>query len=196
MSITMSSHTTFFTAARQSKSKYTCEKEWARHFARAYYHEIDANPGFLTIYNKLLSGLEDTRGERSTQPSTQPSIERRSKRITKSSTMINAHASVEQQNVRVTRSSTRSSAEKANTFVKAGEQTEVERKRGKYELNCILYKEYNDWHDAFEAEAKEDEGVSADDRWSWHAAKALSRKTGVSADALVPVVQAWLLEKS
>ncbi len=178
----MSSHN-FFTVARQSKSKYTCEKEWARHFARAYYHEIDTNPGFLTIYNKLLSGAEDTRTQR-TQRSTKPST-----RSTKSS----SRASVEKQNVRVTRSSTRSSNE---AFAKAGEQTDAERKRGKHELNCILYKEYNDWYDAFEAEAKEDDGASADDRWSWYAAKTLSRKTGIATDTLLPVVQAWLLEKS
>jgi hypothetical protein len=130
------SHTAFFAKARQSKSNYACEKEWARHFARAYYHEIDATRGFLPIYNQLLSE---------------------------------------------TSMRTRASVKNAKS-----EQTDAEYKRGKHELNRILHKEYNNWYDAFE----DSEG------WCRHAAKKLSRKTGIEIDALVPVVQAWLLEKS
>ena len=136
----------FFTA-HQAKSNYACEKEWARHFARVYYHEVDKTPGFLTIYTQLLSSVE---------------------RVQK-------------------RPVTRSSAKPV--FAAPNEQTDAERRRGKYEFNRILHKEYNEWYDAFMEEDNKD-------GWLHHAAQRLSRKTGVSAEAIRPVVEAWLLEKS
>ena len=63
---------------------------------------------------------------------------------------------------------------------------------GRSQFNKFLFSEFETWYSAFEAEADEDEGgASAASRWVYHCAKKLSR-TGLAADALVPVVEAWL----
>jgi hypothetical protein len=41
----------------------------------------------------------------------------------------------------------------------------------------------------------EDESPDAAERFSWHCAKSISRRTGLREDVIVPVVGAWLLEK-
>jgi len=69
----------------------------------------------------------------------------------------------------------------------------LEWSEGRSQFNKILLSEFENWYSAFEAEA-EDEGAdssSAASRWVYHCAKKLSR-TGLSVDALVPVVEAWL----
>jgi hypothetical protein len=64
-------------------------------------------------------------------------------------------------------------------------------------MNAVLFGEYSKWWDAFEAEAEEqNDGYSAADRFSWHAAKILSRKTGLGPSEIQPVVGAWLIEHS
>lgn len=63
--------------------------------------------------------------------------------------------------------------------------------QGRSKFHKFLLSEYETWYSAFEAEAEEDEGPSAASRWAYHCAKKLSR-TGLSAEALVPVVEAWL----
>jgi hypothetical protein len=65
--------------------------------------------------------------------------------------------------------------------------------QGRSQFHKFLLSEYETWYSAFEAEA-DDEGLdssSAAARWVYHCAKKLSR-TGLSAEALVPVVEAWL----
>jgi hypothetical protein len=69
---------------------------------------------------------------------------------------------------------------------------------GKVILNTILFKQYNDWWEAFEQEAKEDLdkiGWTAEKRFANHAAKILYRKVDreIPREDLVPVVEAWLL---
>jgi len=64
---------------------------------------------------------------------------------------------------------------------------------GRSQFNKILFSEFENWYSAFEAEADEEGGASAASRWVYHCAKKLSR-TGLSVDALVPVVEAWLNE--
>ena len=192
---------TFFRTAQESKSNYACERVWARHFARMYYHEIDSSPGFLTIYNQLLSLSEENRVSNRASKGA-------SKRVSNHvSQRVSTHVSN-----RVTRSSSTKAATapsasapslaptRTKTATQAATKTEAEteRARGKAVLNRILFKEYNDWFEAFEAEAEEDQAAdaaSASDRWSWHVARKLALKTGIPMRNLAPIAQAWLIEK-
>jgi len=75
----------------------------------------------------------------------------------------------------------------------SAQQDALEWSQGRSQFNKILFSEFENWYSAFEAEA-DDEGTdspSAASRWVYHCAKKLSR-TGLSVDALVPVVEAWL----
>ena len=78
-----------------------------------------------------------------------------------------------------------------------GEQTAAESRLARAELNKILYSEHSKWWDSFVAEARDDEddSATASDRFSWHCAKILSRKTDLSQDELAVVVAAWLVAK-
>ena len=69
---------------------------------------------------------------------------------------------------------------------------------GRAELNSVLFREHTRWWDAFVAEAKEDtyDSATASDRFSFHCAKILNKRTGLSVNHLSTVVGAWLLEKT
>lgn len=82
-----------------------------------------------------------------------------------------------------------------DVFVEDNKQTDAEEKKGRYLLNKVLYSEFNKWYDAFVDEALEDsseDAMNADERFCWHSAKILSRKTDIRAGQLYPIVQAWL----
>lgn len=81
-----------------------------------------------------------------------------------------------------------------NAIVPEGQQTAAEERLARNELNRILFREYNNWYEAFEAEAAEDlvENLSAEDRFSRHCAKILSRRTGLRSDLLETIVGGWL----
>lgn len=65
--------------------------------------------------------------------------------------------------------------------------------QGRLILNRILFKEYRDWYEAFEQEAQEDDqDLTAEDRFSWHCAKILSRKADVPREDCQLIVGAWL----
>ena len=66
---------------------------------------------------------------------------------------------------------------------------------GRAQLNSILFSEYEKWWDAFSDEAAEDmdDSSTAEDRFSYHCARILRRKTGLKEDVLAAVVGAWLL---
>ena len=68
---------------------------------------------------------------------------------------------------------------------------------GRAKLNSILFREYALWWDAFVEEVAEDVkgAASATDRFSYHCARIISRKTGLRDDVVAPVVGAWLIEK-
>jgi hypothetical protein len=70
---------------------------------------------------------------------------------------------------------------------------------GKAELNRFLFKEYETWFPAFEAEEAEDyseDAPSAEARWTLQCAKKLSKRFGLKVEYLASVVGAWLLEHS
>lgn len=76
-----------------------------------------------------------------------------------------------------------------------GRQTLAEQRLARSELNRTLFREFNTWYDAFEAEAAEDPergAASAEERFSRHCAKILGRRTGLRQDLLESVVCGWL----
>ncbi len=81
--------------------------------------------------------------------------------------------------------------------VAEAEPVEDEYKQGQRMLQKIMYREYNNWYSAFEDEAKEDkskDAMTADERFQWHCAKVLSRKTDIPAEVITPIIGAWLHE--
>jgi len=62
---------------------------------------------------------------------------------------------------------------------------------GKAEI-AFLYKEFNLWYSAFEAEAEEEGGLSAANRWLYQTCQKLSRRTGLTMAELDGEVSSWL----
>jgi hypothetical protein len=62
---------------------------------------------------------------------------------------------------------------------------------GKAEI-AFLYKEFNLWYSAFEAEAEEEGGATAATRWTFQACQKLSRRTGLTMGQLEGEVSSWL----
>jgi len=58
----------------------------------------------------------------------------------------------------------------------------------------FLYREFDLWFSAFEAEAEE-EGTSAEEGWAYQTAKKFSKRTGLSMPYLTSVISQWVHEK-
>lgn len=147
----MVNETSFFASAQKARSNFSCEKEWARHYAREYFHSVNSTPGFLPIYNRLLSTPVETPARVTRRTVSKP------------------------------------------VFARPGQQTTAEEDLAKRQLNQVLHREYEAWYDAFKEEAAEaGEPASTNARWARHAARILSRRTGISAAELEPIAEAWL----
>lgn len=99
--------------------------------------------------------------------------------------------------VRAARYSSQHGAQSSSPRVSENQEeaSEVEMTLGNNVFNRFLFKEYETWYSAFDAEADEDpDGPDADTRWTLQAAKKLQRRTGLSLNNLIPVVGAWLLK--
>ena len=150
---------------------------WARAEARTFYYLSDGHYPFVTAWKFLTTYGEDREDDED---------ERR-----------------QEQRVEAAQQATRDFEDAAlvnnfSAFAVDGEQTDAERRGARAELNRILFREHSRWWDAFEAEAADDMDADAPDaaeRFSWHCAKIISRRTGLREDVIVPVVGAWLLEK-
>jgi len=79
-----------------------------------------------------------------------------------------------------------------NLFTADGDPTMAETALGKTQFNAFMFKEFDLWYSAFEAEAEE-EGISAEDAWTFQTAKKISKRTGLSMKYLTAVIGAWLL---
>lgn len=233
----------FAQEAREAQESFPDAKSWARAFARKFYHEVSDTPGFLPIYNTLLSLSNETPeqqiahlnfednfdaefekalttidhyGDLDTWARAEANriyhvFDRQTKwKVIYDSILEKAyeyiHLAEEQEqeqrsNRRSTSSnhgSTSSNAAAAPVFAEDDEPTEAEQKEGRNQLNRILHREFENWWDAFVAEAEEDsskKAPSAEDRFCLHAAKVLEKKTGIDREELKPVVGAWLQAK-
>lgn len=168
--------------ALKNSEDFNNEKEWARSHARHLFHELDRKTPFLELYNLLMNEFDkafdqEFPDEEENNDSDEEYLPYQQKKKSPS-----------------------------NTFTKDGDQTDAERKQGKYMLNKVLCKEYNDWYDAFQEEAKEElqfvknNGESniptGDQRWIHHSSKLLNRKTNIPTETIKPVVEAWLMERN
>ena len=93
------------------------------------------------------------------------------------------------------KSATNYSEASPTTFATDNDPTYAEDALGKAQFNAFLFKEYDTWFPAFEAEAK-DEGATVDTahyRWTFQTAKKLSKRVGLSMNYLEAVIGAWLL---
>lgn len=70
--------------------------------------------------------------------------------------------------------------------------TMAEEALGKTEFNTFMFKEFDLWFSAFEAEAAE-LGTSAEECWTFQTATKLSKRTGLSMTYLTAIIGAWLL---
>ena len=77
-------------------------------------------------------------------------------------------------------------------FTANGDATMAEAALGKAQFNTFMFKEFDLWFSAFEAEAAE-LGTSAQECWTFQTAKKLSKRTGLSMTYLTAVIGAWLL---
>ena len=77
-------------------------------------------------------------------------------------------------------------------FTAGGDPTMAEAALGKAQFNRFMFKEFDLWFSAFEAEAAE-LGTSAEECWTFQTAKKLSKRTGLSLKYLTAVIGAWLL---
>ena len=79
-----------------------------------------------------------------------------------------------------------------DVFTANGDPTMAEAALGKAQFNSFMFKEFDLWFSAFEAEAAE-LGTSAEECWTFQTAKKLSTRTGLSNTYLTAVIGAWLL---
>lgn len=228
----------FAQEARDAQASFADVKDWARTFARKFYHDVSTTPGFLPIYNTLLSisnqtpeqtvahaNFEDNFDEEFDKALTtiqkyddmEKWVRAEANRIyhvfdrqTKWKVIYDAinDATIDmlgggdgEHSGRFEEDASSSSNNRSNAapvFADDDEPTEAEKKEGRNQLNRVLHREFNNWWDAFVAEADEDtkkRAPSAEDRFCLHAAKVLEKKTGIDREELKPVVGAWLQAK-
>lgn len=66
---------------------------------------------------------------------------------------------------------------------------------GKAKFYSFLYREFDLWYSAFEVEAEEQGGDSAECRWVWQTGQKLSKRTGMSMNYLGPLLNSWLTKR-
>ena len=193
--------------ALPSLHNFTDESAWARATARNFFHQFGATTPFVTIYNKLLhyadlKNAEDEAEEWSSDESedddeTYETEEDESEDDDDMSLVDedDSEAEYEDEADDETLSYTSDESEEIadSLFTPAGKATTAEINAGRQAMNRILFKEYREWYNAFKEEAdEEDNGDTAEDRFSWHCAKILSQNTGLEREMCQTVVGGWL----
>ncbi len=248
----------FVQKAKESRSSYKDDKDWARAFSRSYWHTVSNQPGFLPVYTSLLNSITNTsttqtQVEEVTNTISQMAIEKEADRTPVTPPRPKRESTPPSAPLKPKNNSFTNASleEKINTFILNVKQFRNDHhtdeswaraearhfyhfvskepgflpiyksliaslstpttytippmnrlsptpitQEGKKQLNNILFKEYDDWYEAFEEEVKEDpeRSPSADERWVWHSATVLSKRTKIARHSLVPVVEAWLQE--
>ncbi len=184
----------FIKDALENMDDFNTPQEWARSYARQLFHELDRKTPFIELYNSLLNEFDKVYDP-------EKPIE---EDYDENDGYIPPFNNEEEDEEYLPYQHKKKSS--SNTFAEDGNQTDAERKQGKYMLNKVLCKEYNDWYDAFQEEAREElvhsknngqgEVESGDQRWIHFASKVLSRKTNIPVQTVKPVVEAWLMERN
>lgn len=140
---------------------------WAREEARRFHHELNKDVKFAEVYETLMDFAKEM-------------------------------ASISTPSYELS-TNTKADAAMVKVIVEDGEMTDAEERLARKKLNAILHSEYNNWWDSFVLEESEDtsaDASSASDRFSYHCARIISRKTGIRDEVIAPVVGAWLIQKA
>jgi hypothetical protein len=179
------------TAWTRYNSQTTDIANWARQEARDFYHLCNGAYPFISAWRKLSEYGETCAADEDRAEQRQEVAAKATRDFRKTS------------EARTTRSTQVPTIERdanlVTPFVEDGQQTAAEERAGRAELNRILFREHTIWWDAFEAEAAEDmeeHAADATDRFSWHCARLISRRTGLRQEIILPVVGAWLIVKA
>jgi hypothetical protein len=196
--------------ALASLKNFTDESAWARATARNFFHQFNATTPFVTIYSKLLHyadlknaedeakmdeewSSEDDESEHDEDEDYETESEDDDdddvSLVDEDDSEVEYEDEADDETLSYTSDE---SMEKADTllFTPNGKQTNAEAQAGRIAMNRILFKEYRGWYHAFKEE--EDDEFSAEDRFSWHCAKILSQKSGLSREMCQTVVGGWL----
>ena len=89
----------------------------------------------------------------------------------------------------------------SDVYCESDEESEdsvVESSNSKNKLNGILFKEFNDWYDAFIREENDgdEEAGDADVRWIRHAVKVASKRLKVSQESVKEDVEKWFSRRT
>jgi hypothetical protein len=165
-------------------------EEWARQEARNFWHRVNNTVPFRVTYQTLLRFANIVRGEQHAPPA-QVMVLNLEAEESDDEYQEDEMDEVEQRPTALERD-----ARIVNAIVPEGQQTAAEERLARYELNRILFREYNNWYEAFEAEAEEDpyDNTTGVIRFMRHCAKVLYRRTGLRDDVLEAVVGGWLLQ--
>lgn len=191
---------------------FDCPESWARATARNFFHQFNKTTPFITIYTALLKKNEEVEEEEASESSSEysDSEEDDETYVTESEDESEDESLADDEDDEDDESYEESEDEEEDdneTLSYTDEEdyvpvSIVEKDRakakedahqGRLALNRFMFKQYNEWYDAFKQEAEEDDqDLSANDRFSWHCAKILGKKVDMSAEELQPVVGAWL----
>jgi hypothetical protein len=217
---------TFFAKAIRHLDDFATEKEWARQSTLTFRKEAKVSARFVTVYFAFLNEAEkhqegyesESVGDDNNSVSSNDTYERDGFVVNddecesiqeedEEEEWQGDHDSCESESIasepeaddNESKRNTRIVRPQSNVFTNNGEQTQAEENYGQQMLHKIIIKEYNAWYEAFEKEAMEDteeDAMTADERFQWHCAKVLARKTDIRAKEIYPVVGAWLQEHS
>jgi hypothetical protein len=165
-------------------------EEWARQEARNFWHRVNNTIPFRVTYQTLLRFANIVQGE---QPVPAAQVMVVDFEAEESGEEYEGE-SEEDEELEERPTALERDTRLVDAIIPEGQQTAAEERLARYELNRILFREYNNWYEAFEVEAAEDphEDISAEVRFSRHCAKILGRYTGLRNDLLEAVVGGWL----
>lgn len=209
---------TFFRQAVKEVDAFANEGEWARQATLAFRRKNKLSTRFPTLYFAFMNELEkhqegyesESVGDDENSVDSNDTYERDGFVVDddevdeaeseESEDEWDDEASCESESIaeeEADEEEPKRSSSNSNMFTQDGEQTQSESQKGQQMLHRIIYKEYNTWYDSFKEEAEEDDdedAMTADERFSWHCAKVLSRKTDIRAKEIYPIIGAWLIE--
>jgi hypothetical protein len=199
----------FFAKAIEEFDSFADEREWAREATLAFRRKYKVSTKFVTVYFAFLNEAEKHKDEGANDTYDRDGFvvdddEVESEEEHESEDEWDDEASYDSESIASQEYEEEDAEPKrttqvvnSNVFTEDGEPTRAEIDRGNQMLNKIIMKEYNAWYDAFKEEAEEDgdeDAMNADERFQWHCAKVLSRKTDIRAKDIYPIVGAWVIQ--
>jgi hypothetical protein len=207
---------TFFAKAIEKIEQFDSDKDWARQATLAYRRKFVPSAKFVTVYYAFLNEAEkhqegydsESVGDEENSVASNDTYERDGFVVDDDECeSVESEESEDEWDDQESESiASESEAEEEeeepkrktqNVFANDGQPTDAETNHGQRMLHKFILKEYNSDYEALQQEAEEDsskDAMTADERFQWECAKKLSRKTGIRAKEIYPVVGAWLHE--